>query len=65
MTPIPHGKEPSMPILAHSSNHDHSEISNHPGLLTLLAYAHSHRHSSQWIGAILTIFERKGGCANA
>jgi hypothetical protein len=54
-----------MPIIAYSSSHDHS--SNHrmrhdpASLLMLLAYAHTHRHSSQWIGALMNLLQRRGG----
>lgn len=31
-----------------------------PPLLTLLHYATTHKHSRQWVGAILTILAQKG-----
>jgi hypothetical protein len=31
-----------------------------PGLLLLLRYARTHRHSHQWIPAILNILARRG-----
>ena len=33
---------------------------NMQGLLILLDYARQHRHSYQWVGAILTILQRQG-----
>jgi hypothetical protein len=36
----------------------------YPGLLYLLAYAHAKPHSHQWIRAILTILQRRGGLAH-
>jgi hypothetical protein len=38
----------------------YSQISKRPGLLTLLAYALRHQHSSQWVGAIWMILAREG-----
>jgi hypothetical protein len=58
--PVSHRKEPSMPIIAHSSSHRYSQFSNRPGLQYLLRYALSHSHSAAWI-APLTRLLGKGG----
>jgi hypothetical protein len=34
------------------------------GLLYLLAYAHTHRHSHQWVAPLMNIL-RRGGVAHA
>jgi hypothetical protein len=39
-------------------SHNHDPI--HPGLLSLLTYALQHRHSAQWVSAILAILSREG-----